>query len=95
MSPEVPKAVIEHAGRVVYACRRWQGGHRPGTMQMACADCGAKVAVTPSVLADRRRQVHAVGRSLAVVCDDCALQAVLDAGAMIASFPSPDEIASA
>ncbi len=93
MRPEIPSELIEGAARVIYACRPWSESSRG--MQMACADCGSKVALTPTVLADRRRQVHALHRSLAIVCDDCAAAEISSSPATVALMPSADEIASA
>ena len=89
----IPPELVTGANRVMYACRRWTPASRG--MQMHCADCGARVAVTPTVLADRRRQVHAAKRSLAIVCDDCANAEAARIGVQIAAMPSPDEIVEA
>lgn len=93
MTAELPADLVQGAARVIYACRPWTSKSR-GT-RMSCADCGTAVAATPSVLADRRRQVHAAGRSLAVVCDDCAVAEGAKTGAMVAMMPSRDEIEEA
>jgi hypothetical protein len=97
--------VMKGASRTMYVCRPYADMDRiaaeanvplaqqlRAVQRMKCVDCGAAIAVTPTVLADRRRIAHEAGVKLAVVCDDCGRAEMLKAPLAFVAMPSSDEI---
>lgn len=92
---EIPKQVLEEAGRVMYVCRLYDPDRHAGKSAVKCADCRRLVVVTVLVLNDRKRQAREAGRIVWVVCDECALRHAEVVGAAVVALPSAGEIAEA